>query len=65
MPDVLRLYIAENGTRTLVKCFSAKWVAGQDIDCFEAITSTEEVLNGKFAKVWNTAWNSYTNMPWH
>ena len=61
MPDGLRLYIAENGTRTLVKCFSAKWVAGQDIDCFEAITSTEEVLNGKFANVWNTAWNSYTN----
>lgn len=61
MPEILRFYIAENGTRTLVNSFSSEWVAGKDIDCFEAITSTEEVLNGKFADIWTHAWNSYTN----
>lgn len=61
MPELLRLYIAENGTRTLVNSFSSKWTAGVDIDCFEAIASSEETLTGKFADIWNTAWAAYTN----
>ncbi|MBR3919067.1 MAG: hypothetical protein IKJ59_10070 [Clostridia bacterium] len=61
MPDTLNFYIAEDGKRILVNSFSADWVPGKDIDCFEAITSRERTLSGKFTDIWNTAWSSYTN----
>lgn len=60
-PDTLGLYIAENGQRILVDEFSSEWVAGSDIDCFEAIASKEPTLSGSFADIWNTAWNKFTN----
>ena len=61
MPEILNLYIAENNTRTLVSNFSSNWTSGEDIDCFEAITSNQKTHTGKFSDIWNTAWNSYTN----
>ena len=61
MPDTLSLYISEEGKRISVNSFSSDWIAGKDIDCFEAITSAEKTLSGKFTDIWNDAWNNYTN----
>lgn len=64
-PSVIGLYIpADDGTkdRKLVTEFKAKRTAKKDIDCFEAIASSEERLKGKsFSGIWNDAWNAYSN----
>lgn len=60
-PDKLGLYIAENGERIFVDKFSSKWIVGKDIDCFEVLASNEKSFSGKFDKLWQTAWESFSN----
>lgn len=56
LPDRIGLYIDDGGTRRLVEAsHSAPWIAGQDIECYEAIASQEASLTGTgFAEIWNT-----------
>lgn len=61
-PGVVGLYIpAEDGTkaRKLVREFTCKRVAKQDIDCFEVLASQEEYVSGSsFSGMWKQAWET-------
>lgn len=61
LPDCLGIYIPKDGQRILIDSFSSKWISGNDIDCFEAITSLEKTHNGLFADIWKLCWNSFPN----
>ena len=63
LPDRIGLYIDDGGTRRLVEAsHSAPWIAGQDIECYEAIASQEASLTGTgFAEIWNTCWSQFPN----
>lgn len=63
LPNVIGLYINDNGTRKLVANeFASVWTQGQDIKCFEAIAADRETISGNgFAVIWNAEWNKYEN----
>ena len=62
-PDRIGFYINDGGSRIRITgSHAAPWLKGQDIKCYEAITSEEAVLTGSgFTDIWNTAWNQYSN----
>jgi len=63
-PNVISVYIPKAGSKTRIRQteFTGKWTKGQDIDCFEAIASNEETIQGaSFKEMFNKAWESFPN----
>ncbi len=62
-PNVLSLYVANDGIRKLVNNeFVSKWEPDATIKCFEVIASTQDNLSGnRFADIWYKEWSKFPN----